>query len=151
VAVHLPGYDAFERQVVIAPGVAKAVSVQLSRAAAGGGGGGEGTKAGPCEQYGPAYNQDHLCFDTRPVPLSQTYIPVPADAPVVPRAAILLCHVSRSGETIDARVFVPSNVDTFNDQALDVAKTLRWNPAQKDGEPVDAWVQWPFQPKPVSQ
>jgi len=27
-----------------------------------------------------------------------------------------------------------------------MAKKLRWNPAQKNGEPVDAWVQWPFQP-----
>ncbi len=85
------------------------------------------------------------------MPLSQTYIPVPADAPVIPRSATLLCHVSRSGETIEARLFARSNVETFNDQALDVAKTLRWNPAQKDGEPVDGWVQVLFVPKPVTQ
>jgi len=43
-------------------------------------------------------------------------------------------------------VFGPSNLATFNDQAMDMARNLRWNPAQKNGEPVDAWVQWPFQP-----
>jgi len=149
-AVRLPGYETFERQVVIAPGAARTVSVELAPAGAGGGGDASGG-GGPCDQYGPAYNQDHLCYDTRPVPLSQTYIPVPADAPVIPRQVTLLCHVSRSGETIEARLFARSNVETFNDQALDVAKNLRWNPAQKNGEPVDAWVQWPFVPKPVTQ
>ncbi len=149
-AVRLPGYETFERQVVIAPGTARTVSVELARAGAGGGGDANGG-GGPCDQYGPAYNQDHLCFDARPLPLSQTYIPVPADAPVIPRDAVLLCHVSSSGETIEARLFYRSNVETFNDQALDMAKTLRWNPAQKNGEPVEAWVQALFKPKPVSQ
>ena len=145
-AVRAPGYDLFERQVVITPGASSTVKVDLKLAGLGGGEGG-----GPCDQYGPAYNQDQICFDTRPLPLTQTYIPVPSDAPVIPRQVILLCHVSRSGETVEARIFVRSNVETFNDQALDIARNLRWNPAQKNGEPVDAWVQWPFMPKPVTQ
>ena len=148
-AVRAPGYDLFERQVVVAPGASSTVRIDMhasSVAGLEGGGGG-----GPCDQYGPAYNQDNLCFDTRPVPLSQTYIPVPADAPVIPRDAVLLCHVSSSGETIEARLFYRSNVETFNDQALDMAKNLRWNPAQKNGESVEAWVQALFKPKPVSQ
>jgi len=148
--VRAPGFDPFERQVVITPGTASTVKIEMPAPTADAGlsAGGEG--AGPCDQYGPAYNQDNLCFDTRPLPLSQTFVPVPVDAPVIPREAILLCRVSRSGETLEARLFVRSNVETFNDQALDIAKQLRWNPAQKNGEPVDAWVQWPFKPKPAS-
>jgi serine/threonine-protein kinase len=147
--VRAPGFDPFERQVLITPGSSSTVKIVMPvltagpTTAAGSGG-------GPCDQYGPAYNQDNLCFDTRPVPLSQTFVPVPMDAPIIPREAILLCRVSRSGETMEARLFVRSNVETFNDQALDIAKQLRWNPAQKNGEPVDAWVQWPFKPKPAS-
>jgi TonB family protein len=80
------------------------------------------------------------------VPLSLTRIPVPADATIFPRQAILLIHVSREGATLEARVFGPSNLATFNDQAMDMARNLRWNPAQKNGEPVDAWVQWRFEP-----
>ncbi len=80
------------------------------------------------------------------MPLSLTRIPVSSDATIFPRQAILLIHVSKDGTTLEARVFGPSNLDTFNNQALDMAKTLRWNPAQKNGEPVDAWVQWNFQP-----
>jgi hypothetical protein len=140
--VRAPGYDPFERQVVITPGQVSIVKVEMQAPGAGEGG-------GPCDQYGPAYNQDNLCFDSRPVPLASTLLPVPNDAPVIPREAILLFHVSHTGETMAVRLFVRSNVETFNDQALDIAKNLRWNPAQKNGEPVDAWVQWPFKPVPV--
>ncbi len=140
-AVRATGFEPYDRQVVITPGAPSTVRVELQL-----GSGEGGSNAGPCEQYGPAYNQDNLCFDTRPVPLSLTRIPVSSDATIFPRQAILLIHVSKDGATLEARVFGPSNLDTFNNQALDMAKTLRWNPAQKNGEPVDAWVQWNFQP-----
>jgi len=139
-AVRAAGFAPFERQVVITAGAPSNVKVELQPLGSGDG------RSGPCEVFGPAYNFDNICFDTRPVPLSQTRIPVPADASVFPRQAILLIHVSQEGTTLEARVYGPSNLDTFNNQALDMAKNLRWNPAQKNGEPVDAWVQWPFQP-----
>ena len=142
-AVRAAGFAPYDRQVVITPGAPSTVKLDLQPASVEGEPSGEG---GPCDTYGPAYNQDHMCWDARPVPLSSTLIPVPADAGVFPRPAILLVHVSRDGETMEARLYSRSNVDTFNDQAMDIAKNLRWNPAQKNGEPVDAWVQWPFQP-----
>jgi serine/threonine protein kinase len=145
-AVRAAGYDPFERQVVITPGQASMIKVDMPLSGAGGR---SGTGGGPCDQYGPAYNQDNLCFDARPVPLASTLLPVSNDAPVIPREAILLFHVSHTGETMSVRLFVRSNVETFNDQALDIARGLRWNPAQKNGEPVDAWVQWPFKPVPA--
>jgi TonB family protein len=139
-AVRAAGFEVFTRQVVITPGAPSTVRLDLQPLA------GDDANAGPCDQPGPAYNQDNICFDTRPLPLSATRIPVPADAPIFPRQAILLIHVSRDGSTLEARVFGPSNLDTFNNEALDMAKNLRWNPAQKNGDPVDAWVKWPFQP-----
>jgi len=136
--VRAAGYQTFDRQVIISPGEASTVKVQLEASG--------DDQVGPCDQFGPAYNQDNLCFDTRPIPLSPTLIPVAADAPIFPRQAILLIKVSREGVTVESRVYAPSNVETFNDQARDMARTLRWNPAQKNGEPVEAWVQWRFQP-----
>jgi protein kinase-like protein/PEGA domain-containing protein/zinc ribbon protein/TonB-like protein len=136
-AVRATGYRVYERQVAIMPGETSTVTVAMQQSDDG--------SMGPCDQFGPAYNQDNMCFDTRPVPLSSTLIPVSSDAPVFPRQAILLIRVSREGGTLESRVYVPSNVETFNDQARDMAKNLRWNPAQKNGEPVEAWVQWPFQ------
>ena len=138
-SVRVAGYQTFDRQVVIVPGEASTVRVQLEASDS-------DDQGGPCDQFGPAYNQDNLCFDTRPVPLSPTLIPVGGDAPIFPRQAILLIRVSREGSTLESRVYVPSNVETFNNQARDMARTLRWNPAQKNGDPVEAWVQWPFQP-----
>src|SRR6267143_75212 len=135
--VRAAGFQTYERQVIITAG--ETFSVRLDMQAS-------DDCSGPCDRFGPAYNQDNLCFDSRPVPLSPTLIPVPQDATVFPRAAILLVRVSRDGATMEARVYAPSNVDTFNNQALDMAKNLRWNPAQKNGEPTEAWVQWPFQP-----
>ena len=140
-AVRAGGYQPYERQVVVPPGAPLTVRVELQAMVEDAESGG-----GPCDAYGPAYNQDKICFDTRPIPLQPALVPVPGDAPVFPRPAILLFHVSRSGETQEVRVFVRSNVETFNDQALDLAKTLRWNPALKNGEPVDAWVQYPVNP-----
>jgi len=139
--VRSAGYRTFDRQVPITPGDTLTLSIELVPSREGG-----DPRLGPCDQFGPAYNQDNLCFDTRPVPLSPTLIPVSSDAPVFPRQAILLIKVSRNGTTLEARVYAPSNVDTFNNEALDMARNLRWNPAQKNGEPVEAWVQWPFQP-----
>src|SRR5437867_3431123 len=141
-AVRAAGSALYERPVVITPGAPLSVKVELEPATVGGGESG----TGPCDAPGPEYNHGKTGFDTPPVPLSVTRIPIPADAPMLPRQAILLIHVSRDGATLEARVFGPSNLATFNDQAMDMARNLRWNPAQKNGEPVDAWVQWPFQP-----
>jgi serine/threonine protein kinase len=135
--VRAAGYRTYSRQVIITAGETYSMRVNMQESD-------EGT--GPCDQYGPAYNQDNICFDSRPVPLSPTLIPVSQDAPIFPRQAILLVRVSRNGTTMEARVYAPSNVDTFNNEALDMARNLRWNPAQKNGEPTEAWVQWPFQP-----
>ena len=141
-AVRAAGFALYERPVVITPGAPLSVKVELEPATVGGGESG----TGPCDAPGPEYNHGKICFDTPPVPLSATRIPIPADAPMLPRQAILLIHVSRDGATLEARVFGPSNLATFNDQAMDMASNLRWNPAQKNGEPVDAWVQWRFEP-----
>jgi serine/threonine-protein kinase len=135
--VRAAGYRTYNRQVIITPGETYSVRLNMQQTD-------EGT--GPCDQFGPAYNQDNICFDSRPVPLSPTLIPVSQDAPIFPRQAILLIRVSRNGTTMEARVYAPSNVETFNNEALDMARNLRWNPAQKNGEPTEAWVQWPFQP-----
>jgi len=143
VSVRAAGYLSYDRQVPIKAGDTTVLTVNLQVVQPAGGG---GQGVGPCDQFGPAYNTDNICFDTRPIPLTPTFIPVPADAPVTPRPAILLLKVSRDGRTLEAKVFVGSNVATFNDAAVDMARNLRWNPAQKNGEAVEAWVQWQFPP-----
>jgi serine/threonine-protein kinase len=141
-AVRAAGYVTYERQVLVTPGGTSTVAVTLQKSRLVGdtmappGGG-----ASSCDQFGPTYNQDNACFDTRPAPLTAPYVTLAPDATETPRLAILLVKVSREGETLEARVFVGSNVASFTSAALDLAKGLRWNPAQKNGEAVDAWTQ----------
>src|SRR5579859_174772 len=134
VRVSATGKEPWEQQVLILPGQTNQIAVDLAVAAAPDGG-------DPCGVPGPAYNQGNVCFDARPVPLSATTVPLPANTPVVPRPAILIVHVSADGATLEARIFAGSNVETFNSQALDLARALRWNPATKNGDAVDAWTQ----------
>ncbi|HMA44055.1 MAG TPA: protein kinase [Gemmatimonadales bacterium] len=141
-AVQARGYVNYERLVLVAPGSTSTVPVNLQKTRLVGDtpaapGGAEGS----CDQYGPTYNQDNACFDTRPAPLTAPYVTLAPDATETPRLAILLVKVSREGATLEARVFVPSNVATFTNAALDLAKGLRWNPATKKDEAVDAWTQ----------
>src|SRR3989442_9818566 len=70
-AVRAGGFAPYDRLVVVLPGAPSTVRLDLQPLTVSR----EDGKAGPCDQYGPAYNQDHLCFDTRPVPLSSTRIP----------------------------------------------------------------------------
>jgi serine/threonine-protein kinase len=148
-AVKAAGYANYERQVLVAPGGTATVAIELQKSRVvppgdvpeRGGAGGAGGDASSCDRFGPSYNQDNACFDTRPAPLSAPYIFLPADATETPHLAILLVKVSREGTTLEARVFMASNVPTFTTQAIDFAKQLHWTPAQKDGEPVVAWTQ----------
>jgi hypothetical protein len=155
VAVHARGYDLYEKQVLITPGATNTLAIELQKTpvlsggtvGAGAAASASHAAAGYCDRYGPDYNQDNMCFDTKPIPLQPTFVPIPAEATETPRPAILLIKVSSDGLTLDVREFVGSNVATFTNQAIDMARTLRWQPAQKNGDPVDAWVQYQFLPR----
>jgi serine/threonine-protein kinase len=138
ITVRAAGFQTWEQRIAVLPGATHTVPVELTPSST--------ASVDPCAEPGPSYNIDNLCFDSRPVPLSPTFVPIAADAPVMPRQSILFIKVSREGKTLEARVYVASNEPSFDLQALDLARTLQWNPAQKNGEPVSAWVQWRFQP-----
>ena len=155
-AIHAEGWQPLERAVLIRPGSMNTVTIALQRPAVltGGvpiGGGGGGGASGPvtCDTYGPTYNRDGSCFDSRPAPLVAPRVPLPAGTADTPRLVIVLVHVSQDGTTLEARVLTPSNDSSFTQQALDFAKQLKWTPATKNGDPIDAWTQQqilPFRP-----
>ena len=143
-AVHADGWQPLERAVLITPGSTNSVTIELQRpSVVGGGSNAGGGSAGPvtCQSYSPTYNRDGSCFDTRPAPLIAPRVPLPAGTTDMPRLVIVLVHVSQDGTTADARVLTPSNDSAFTQLALDFARQLKWTPAQKNGEPVDAWTQ----------
>ena len=114
---------------------------------------------GPCSRFSDAYNTNNICFDTRPIPLTPSYrgwedvtghmgwsvaLPVPAGNRW-PGITILLARVSRDGQTLEAREMYLAR-DPVSDAALDMTRKMRWNPAQKNGEAVEAWVELNFEP-----
>ncbi len=122
-----------------------------------------------CDVFSWAYNRDNICFDTRPLLLTPTSkakgslgnmhswspqsqgaltLPWPADVSVTPWPVLLLLKVSRDGRTLEASGWYSSNVKTFTDAAVNMvmAKNLRWKPAQRNGEAVEALVLLEVQP-----
>ncbi|HKC48877.1 MAG TPA: TonB family protein [Gemmatimonadales bacterium] len=141
-AVQADGWRPLERSILINPSSLTSVTIELQRpTVVGGGGSNAGGGTASCDAYGPTYNRDGSCFDTRPAPLVAPRVPLPAGATDTPRLVIVLVHVSQDGSTVDARVLTPSNDSAFTALALEFAKQLKWTPAQKNGEPVDAWTQ----------
>ncbi len=116
-----------------------------------------------CDHFAYDYNRGNICFDTRPLLLTPTskakggngwspdqrqgavVLPAPADASIMPNPVLLAIRVSRDGRTLEAGPWKGGNVKTFNDAAVDMAKSLRWKPAQRYGEAVEAWVPLEFQ------
>ena len=103
------------------------------------------TRASPhCNGPTLGYNIDNVCFEVAPRPLAETKIPIPTNAPKVPRATRLLVHVRQAGRVADVRGLRPSDVRVFEAAARGFARSLRWSPATKGGVPVDAWTRWEF-------
>jgi serine/threonine protein kinase len=100
---------------------------------------------------GAGYNRDGSCFDERPKPVSPPYVPVPEAVQGTPRPSIMWVKVSTEGRTLDVRRLRPSNDEAFEVAALDLAWSLSWHPAVKDGAPVEAWTQMIFPPQPASE
>ena len=141
VAVQADGWRPLERSILINPGSLTSVTIELQRPTVVGGGSNASSGAVTCDSYGPTYNRDGSCFDSRPAPLAAPRVPLPAGTTDTPRLVIVLVHVSQDGSTVDARVLTPSNDTAFTALALEFARQLKWTPAQKNGEPVDAWTQ----------
>jgi serine/threonine protein kinase len=143
--VQAPGYVRYEGMVLVAPGGHDTTRVRLKKvrveAPAGETGGGAEAAKPSCTQFGTDYNLNGSCFDSRPTPLGSLIIQLPPDAVDIPRPTILLVHVSADGETLDARVFSKSNMESFDAQALDLAKSMKWSPARKDGNAVESFAQ----------
>jgi hypothetical protein len=73
---------------------------------------------------------------------------VPPDVEGEPRPSVLWVRVSPEGKTMEVRRFRPSNDAAFERDVRAFAMELAWQPAIKDGVPVEAWTQMEFRPAP---
>ncbi|HEU4569363.1 MAG TPA: protein kinase [Gemmatimonadales bacterium] len=100
------------------------------------------------EQEG--YNRGGSCFDEAPRNADETPPAVPTDDPgmQVARAPIFWFRVGTDGTTREVRVLRPSNDPNFQALALRYARAMRWRPATKNGDEVEAWAQRQLPPTP---
>jgi serine/threonine protein kinase len=148
VAISAPRFQFHAETVQVAPGQTLELSPTLTPL---------GVAPRPREQLaqrptscvpGPGYNASGSCFDERPRPVAQPFVPVPPDVEGEPRPSVLWVRVSPEGKTMEVRRFRPSNDDAFERDVRAFAMELAWQPAIKAGVPVEAWTQMEFRPAP---
>ena len=151
VEVTAPGYSPFTATIAIRRGGDTTVTVKLrqpSLAPAGVTSGGGGTTADVCAAPGPSYNKGDACWDTPPRALVAPLVPLNERVQGTPLPVVLWVQVSEDGRPTSLQMVRGSGDDQFDALARGFAMSITYNPAQKDGQPVDGWVQMRLLPKP---
>ena len=99
----------------------------------------------PAECRDPGNHPKNQCFDMRPVPLVAPTLPWRGSG-APPTPPTFWVRVSASGTVLDVRPIATSTDDQFSVAALAAAKDYRFTPAQKQGQPVEAWTQIAISP-----
>jgi TonB family protein len=101
-----------------------------------------------CDVLNNTYNADGSCFDSQPRPLAATLVPLTAEIQEMPSTATLGVKVNPDGSVAQVQIITPSDNSTFNILAVEFAQSIRYNAAQKDGQPVVGWTRQVFYPQP---
>jgi len=142
------GYENYTTMVTVARGTNVPLTVDMKklpqkagtitqRPAAGG---------GQCESPGDTYNLNNSCWDDRPVANAAPLVPIGDDIEGNPSPSIVQVLVSPEGNVQRVISKGISNDSKFHLLALNFAKTLTFRPAEKDGNPVRAWVEVMLRP-----
>ena len=130
-----PGYQPYETTLALSPGDTLEYSVPLQ----------------PIPQCdGPqtvGYNLDALCFDESPRLVGSVRFAVPLGPTMTRRPstpATLVIEVLTDGSPGTVIVKDPSDVPEFTITAVEFAKGLAYEPAQKNGSAVVGWVELEF-------
>jgi hypothetical protein len=141
IEITAPGYEKYTATVAIRRGGDTAITVVMKRPAAGSAPatGGEGKGEDVCALPGDNYNKDNACYDR---PASPTVAPlVPLDDRIVgtPSYVQMWVRVSDDGRGLSFQFITHSSDPLFDRLAAGYAMTITYNPAQKNGKPVEGW------------
>ena len=90
-------------------------------------------------------NVKGICWDTRAQPLTDATAPWSGSGKP-PTAATFWIQVGASGAEESVLPIATSSDDDFSTAALAAVKALKFNPAQKNGQPVESWTQIAISP-----
>ncbi len=91
-------------------------------------------------------NYPKVCWDTRPAPLANPTAPWNGQG-TPPTPATFWVHVGATGAVESVIPIATSSDDRFSTAALAAADSMKFNPAQKGGQPVEAWTQIAISPQ----
>jgi serine/threonine-protein kinase len=137
-----PGYEPFSRNITISAGDTVQTGVTMTPVPA------EPEPTSQCADFNDTYNLAGECFDSRPTPRDVPLVPLTDQIQGTPGPAVLAIRVELDGSVSRVLPVRPSNNAEFTKEALLFARSMRFNPAQKNGRPIVAWTQQVFQPKP---
>jgi serine/threonine protein kinase len=100
-----------------------------------------------CDNPGPVNRYGRACYDSPPLPIGTTRVPVPPEVRGPPSVVILLVKVSMGGTTLAVRTRTASSEPAFTRAAEAFAMRMEWSPARRDGEMVEGWTQVTFVPE----
>jgi TonB family protein len=93
-------------------------------------------------------NPLRACWDRRPRPRARPMLDAPASCAEPLRHVRLIVLVSESGTAEEVRVVVPSTCPAYDELVLNAVRRLAFEPAQRAGQPVRAWMQLTLAPDP---
>jgi serine/threonine-protein kinase len=107
-------------------------------------------EAGTCDSpFEPTFNKDRVCFDTPPAPTANLVVPLDASVSGAPRPVFLWVRVRADGAARGVAVPPrPGSDPSFVVLARAFAREQHYQPALKNGQPVEAWFQFRFVPQP---
>ncbi len=126
-------YQDFTRVVSITDGQRRDLTVDM-------------TLSSQCDDLNDSYNADGSCFDVMPRPLEVTLVPLTSAIQGSPKPATLGIKVNADASVARVVLITTSDNDAFNQAALIFAKSIKYNPAQKNGRPITAWTRQQFFP-----
>ena len=98
-----------------------------------------------CRNHG--YNPNKVCWDTRAQPLAAPTAPWHGQG-TPPTPATFWVQVGSTGAVESVLPLATSSDGDFSQAALAAAQSMKFNPAQKSGQPVEAWTQIAISPAP---
>jgi hypothetical protein len=151
IEVTAPGYQRFTATIAIRRGGDTTLVVKMQRptvAPSGVGSGDAEAKAEDlCAQPGLKYNANDACWDTPARALVAPLVPLNDRVQGIPTGIVLWVKVAEDGRPLTFRVVQHSSDPQFDRLAAGFAMSITYNPARKNGKPVEGWSQMRLLPQ----
>jgi len=151
IEITAPGYEKHTFTVAIARGRDTTITVAMRRLAAqpaGGAATGEERPEDVCTNPGPYYNRNDACYDAAPRATVAPLVPLDERIQGEPKPVVLWIKVSEDGRGLSYQIIEHSDVQLFDRLAAGFALAIQYNPAQKNGKPVEGWTRMRLLPQP---